>query len=123
MSDMLEHSALERWQRRPLDFIQRGAAQSQRTASPSNCSPPRGSSSSTAGRPARWSIACTPNMHWWIKKTGKSATAAMHVLTTTLVFGGRYAEAFCCANDFEQAVRPCVHRDQEDLRNLATAET
>jgi hypothetical protein len=31
----------------------------------------------------------------WIKKTGKTATAGMHVLTTTLVFGGRYAEAYC----------------------------
>ena len=27
----------------------------------------------------------------------------MHVLTTTLVFGGRYAEAYCVANDLEQA--------------------
>jgi phage terminase large subunit-like protein len=25
------------------------------------------------------------------------------VLTTTLVYGGRFAEAYCCANDFEQA--------------------
>jgi hypothetical protein len=38
-----------------------------------------------------------------IKKTGKSGTAAMHVLTTTLVYGGRYAEAYCVANDLEQA--------------------
>jgi len=29
-----------------------------------------------------------------IKKTGKTGTAAMHVLTTLLVFGGRYGEAY-----------------------------
>jgi hypothetical protein len=39
----------------------------------------------------------------WIKKTGKTTTAAMHVLTTTLVFGGRYAEAYCIAADLQQA--------------------
>jgi hypothetical protein len=36
-------------------------------------------------------------------KTGKTGTAAMHVLTTTLVYGGCYAEGYCVANDFEQA--------------------
>jgi hypothetical protein len=39
-----------------------------------------------------------------IKKTGKSGLAAAHVLATTLLFGGRYAEAYCIANDLEQAV-------------------
>jgi hypothetical protein len=29
--------------------------------------------------------------------------AAMHLLTTTLVFGGRFAEGYAIANDFEQA--------------------
>ena len=38
-----------------------------------------------------------------IKKTGKTATAAMHCLTTLLVFGGRFAEAYCISNDLEQA--------------------
>jgi phage terminase large subunit-like protein len=37
------------------------------------------------------------------KKTGKTATAAMHLLTTTCLYGGRFAEAYCVANDFEQA--------------------
>jgi phage terminase large subunit-like protein len=37
------------------------------------------------------------------KKSGKSAFNAMMVLITTLLFGGRFAEAVCAANDLEQA--------------------
>jgi hypothetical protein len=37
------------------------------------------------------------------KKSGKSAFNAMMVLIATLLFGGRFAEAICAANDLEQA--------------------
>lgn len=37
------------------------------------------------------------------KKSGKTATAAMHIITTTMLYGGRYSEGYCCANDLEQA--------------------
>jgi phage terminase large subunit-like protein len=37
------------------------------------------------------------------KKIGKSALAALHLLTTTLVFGGRFSEGYAVANDLEQA--------------------
>lgn len=37
------------------------------------------------------------------KKSGKTGFAALHMLTTTLLFGGRHAEAYCAANDLEQA--------------------
>jgi Terminase large subunit, ATPase domain len=37
------------------------------------------------------------------KKSGKTAFAAMYLLVATLVFGGRYAEGYAVANDFEQA--------------------
>ena len=37
------------------------------------------------------------------KKSGKSAFNAMLVLIATLLFGGRFAEALCAANDLEQA--------------------
>jgi Phage Terminase len=39
------------------------------------------------------------------KKSGKSTFAAMLVLYVTLVLGGRFAEAYCLANDVEQASR------------------
>jgi phage terminase large subunit-like protein len=37
------------------------------------------------------------------KKSGKTGFAALHTLTTTLLFGGRFAEGYCLANDLEQA--------------------
>jgi hypothetical protein len=37
------------------------------------------------------------------KKSGKTAFAAMHALTTALLFGGRAPEVICAANDFDQA--------------------
>jgi phage terminase large subunit-like protein len=37
------------------------------------------------------------------KKSGKTATAAMATLYVILCLGGPYAEAYCVANDFEQA--------------------
>ena len=38
-----------------------------------------------------------------IKKSGKTALAAMILLTMVLLFGGRFAEGVCCANDLEQS--------------------
>ena len=37
------------------------------------------------------------------KKTGKFAIGGMHLITTTLLFGGRFAEGYALANDLEQA--------------------
>jgi len=38
------------------------------------------------------------------KKSGKTTFAAIFVITLMMLFGGRYAEAICCANDYEQSV-------------------
>ena len=38
-----------------------------------------------------------------IKKSGKSATVAMHLLNMVLVHGGRFAEGYAVANDLDQA--------------------
>jgi hypothetical protein len=38
-----------------------------------------------------------------IKKSGKTGFAAMFMLTTLLLFGGRFAEGYSAANDLEQA--------------------
>ncbi|MDI3561292.1 terminase TerL endonuclease subunit [Bradyrhizobium sp. Arg816] len=37
------------------------------------------------------------------KKSGKTAFAAILTLTATLLYGGKNAEAICCANDLEQS--------------------
>jgi hypothetical protein len=38
-----------------------------------------------------------------IKKSGKTGFAAIFVITLLLLYGERFAEAYCCANDLEQA--------------------
>jgi hypothetical protein len=38
-----------------------------------------------------------------IKKSGKTTLAAIVMLTMVLLYGGRFAEGYCVANDFEQA--------------------
>ena len=38
-----------------------------------------------------------------IKKSGKTTFAAILVITVLLLFGGRYGEAYCVANDLEQS--------------------
>jgi phage terminase large subunit-like protein len=38
------------------------------------------------------------------KKSGKTTFSALHVLTTTLLFGGHFPEAYALANDLEQSV-------------------
>ena len=38
-----------------------------------------------------------------IKKSGKTTLSAIIMITMILLFGGRFAEAFCVANDLEQA--------------------
>jgi len=37
------------------------------------------------------------------KKSGKTCFAAILTLTATLLYGGKNAEAICCANDLEQS--------------------
>jgi Phage Terminase len=39
-----------------------------------------------------------------IKKSGKTGFAALFLLTLLLLYGGKYAEAYCVANDLEQAM-------------------
>ena len=38
-----------------------------------------------------------------IKKSGKTTLAAIIMLTMILLYGGRFAEGYCVANDLEQA--------------------
>ena len=46
------------------------------------------------------------------KKSGKTTFAALHLLTMTLRFGGRFAEAYTIANDLRAGAGPCVRRGQ-----------
>jgi phage terminase large subunit-like protein len=52
-----------------------------------------------------------------IKKSGKTGFAALFVITLLLLYGGRYAEAYCVANDLEQA----QSRVYEQIRRIVEA--
>ena len=105
-----------------------------KTGKPFELSTRRSSSSHIVGRPATDGRLLYPEQCiGWPKKTGKTATAALHGLVTTLVFGGKYAEAYCISNDFEQAqgrvftairqiceASPLLKRECEILQSLIT---
>jgi Phage Terminase len=101
--EQLDASAIERFKREPIAFIEHVM-----------CDP-------ETGRPfllsdaERWFLkfAFTLNadgrlmypelVFGAIKKSGKTTLAAIILLVTVLIYGGRYAEAICVANDLEQA--------------------
>jgi phage terminase large subunit-like protein len=104
VTEALDHSALDRWRREPTTFI------SEVLVNPEDGKP-------FALLPAQkqffahaWQLSADgrllyPEQQFCCpKKSGKTATNAMHVLATILVFGGPYAEAYIVANDLEQAV-------------------
>jgi phage terminase large subunit-like protein len=103
MSEVLEHTTLERWQRDPLSFINE-VLRNPETGKPFELFDAQKTffakcwQTDDSGR-----LLYPEQCIGWPKKTGKTATAAMHLLTTTLVFGGRFAEGYAIANDLEQA--------------------
>lgn len=103
MTEVLEGDTLKRWQREPIRFIEE-VLRNPKTNRPFELFPAQREFFKHA-----WTIGADGRLLYpeqcfgAIKKTGKTATAAMHGLVTTLVFGGRYAEAYCISNDLEQA--------------------
>jgi phage terminase large subunit-like protein len=104
MSDVLDHSALARWRREPTAFISE-VMRDPETGRRFELLPAQRSFFQHA-----WTFNADGRLRYpeqvysCPKKSGKTGTAALHLLTTTLVFGGRFAEGYCCANDLEQSV-------------------
>jgi phage terminase large subunit-like protein len=103
MGEMLQRSILDRWRADPIAFI-REILRDPETGRPfelfeAQCQFLRHAFTRTNdGR-----LVYPEQVFGVIKKSGKSMTAAMHILTMTLVHGGRFAEAYVVANDLEQA--------------------
>jgi phage terminase large subunit-like protein len=121
VTDALDPGALQRWRADPVSFIEQ-VLRDPETGKPFELLPAQRSFFQHAwqlnddGR-----LLYGEQVYSCPKKTGKTGTAAMHLLTTTLVFGGRFAESFCCANDLEQAtsrVYQAVRRICEVSPNL-----
>jgi phage terminase large subunit-like protein len=103
MSDVLAADALEHWQAEPTSFIEE-VLRNPKTGQPFELFEAQRVFLKYAWQTREDGRLLYPEQCLgMIKKTGKTGTAAMHVLTTLLVFGGRYGEAYVVANDLEQA--------------------
>jgi phage terminase large subunit-like protein len=103
MADVLDTSALARWRADPVSFIQRVLI------NPETNKPFALFDAELQFFARTWRTGDTGRLLYpeqvfgAPKKTGKTGIAAMHLLTTTILFGGRFAEGYALANDLEQA--------------------
>ena len=103
MADVLESSALDQWQREPIRFIEQ-ILRNPETGKPFELLDAERAFLTHAYQTDESGRLVYPEqLYACPKKSGKTGFAAMHLLTTTLVFGGRFAEAYAVANDLEQA--------------------
>jgi hypothetical protein len=99
----LDAATLARWRRAPASFIEQVLVCPE-TGKPYKLLPAERRFLKLAFKTGRGGRLLYPEQVYAApKKSGKTAFAAMHTLTMTLLFGGAYPEAVCCANDFEQA--------------------
>ena len=103
MAEALDQAAIERWRGDPCSFVEE-VLRDPETGRPFRLLPCERTflryayQTNDAGR-----LVFPEQTYGAPKKTGKTAFAAMHTLTTVLVYGGRGAEGYCIANDYEQA--------------------
>jgi phage terminase large subunit-like protein len=96
-------SALARWKRDPVSFIEQALVNPE-TAQPFELYPAQRAFLREGFTPLPDGSLPFPELLFSCpKKSGKSTFAAMLLLYTVIVLGGPYAEAFCLANDEEQA--------------------
>ena len=103
MAAALELSALQHWRREPIRFIEQ-ILRDPETGQPFNLfNAERQFFEHAWQRTEDGRLVYPEQCFGAIKKSGKTGLAGAHVLTTTCLFGGRYSEAYCIANDYEQA--------------------
>src|SRR5262245_5137121 len=103
MSETLEPSALERWQRDPAEFITE-ILRDPETGNPFVLLDAERNFLKHAYKSDGDGKLIYPEQVFAApKKSGKTGFAAMTMLTTTLIYGGSFAEGYCIANDEEQA--------------------
>ena len=103
MADVLDTSALARWRHEPISFIEQ-VLRNPETAKPFELLDTQRQFFARAWQTSDDGRLLYPEQcHGAIEKSGKTGTAAMHLLATTLLYGGRFAEGYAIANDLEQA--------------------
>jgi hypothetical protein len=99
MTDVLETSALDRWQKQPKLFIQQILRNPETGKAFELLDAERAFLAYAYQMDASGRLVFPEQLYACPKKSGKTGFAAMHLLTTTLVFGGRFAEGYAVAND------------------------
>lgn len=103
MGEALDQSALEHWQQQPTDFIEQ-VLRDPETGRAFRLLPcERRFLEHAYKRNDQGRFIFPEQVYATPKKTGKTTFSAMHLLLTTLVYGGPFAEGYCLANDLEQA--------------------
>jgi phage terminase large subunit-like protein len=125
MSEALEPSAIEQWRRDPVRFIDE-VLRDPETKQPFVLLDAEKRFISHAFQTSDDGRLLYPEQLYAApKKSGKTGFAAIMTLTTTLVYGGAFAEGYCLANDLEQSqgrVFQAIRRIVEappDLRRVA----
>jgi hypothetical protein len=100
----LDKNTLHRWRRNPASFIAE-VLHDPETGAPYELLPSERAFLSHAFKTGVDGRLLYPEqLYSCPKKSGKTAFAAIHTLTTSLLFGGSFPEATLCANDFDQSV-------------------
>ena len=103
MAEVLDASALARWRREPISFIEQ-VLRNPETGRPFELLAAQRQFFEHAWQTNEDGRLLYPEQCYGaIKKSGKTGMAAMHLLATTLLYGGRFAEGYAIANDLEQA--------------------
>ena len=103
MTETLQRNTLERWRANPISFIEE-VLRDPETNQPFQLFEAQKQFFQHCWQRDDNGRALYPEQCFGaIKKSAKTGTAALHVLTTTCLYGGRFAEAYCVANDLEQA--------------------
>jgi hypothetical protein len=104
MVDRLDAAALKRWRLKPTAFIEE-VLHDPETGGPYRLlDAERIFLQHAFATDGRGRLLYPEQLYSGPKKSGKTAFAALHALTMTLLFGSAYPEAVCCANDYDQAV-------------------
>lgn len=104
MGDALDKSALARWRRDPTAFIEEVVVDPETGRRFVLLPAERTFLEHAFTTDDNGRLIYPEQVYSCPKKSGKTAFAAMHLLTTTLIFGGNYAEAYTLANDLDQSV-------------------
>jgi phage terminase large subunit-like protein len=103
MPETLTSPALDRWRRDPETFIEEMLRDPETGAPFDLLEAERQFLRHCFQRDQDGRLLYSEQVYACPKKSGKSTWAAILTLTATLVFGGRFAEAYIVANDLEQA--------------------